>query len=190
MAPAHGALAAWNPACSGGRGAWPGYKLVPGILSPSSPLPISLGATIAVEFARAAEEPRQTPPSSTGIRTRRPDLNLWSGVVSGFAKPRDQVPERGVPRVAGISSPYRRICRDAWTACVQLRSRWVPNLWSSPRRPSCVAPFYSESGRWFASLAMSDHGATACESAVASVRRGEQVMGNDALEAIDLRISG
>jgi hypothetical protein len=37
---------------------------------------------------------------------------------------------------------------------------------------------------------VSGHGATACESSVVSVRREEQVMGNDALEAIDLKISG
>jgi hypothetical protein len=40
-----------------GVGAWLGYKLVPGILPPSSPVPISLGTTTTVEFVRAAEEP-------------------------------------------------------------------------------------------------------------------------------------
>jgi hypothetical protein len=38
-------------------GAWPGYKPVPGILPPISPVPIFLGAITAIEFVRAAEEP-------------------------------------------------------------------------------------------------------------------------------------
>jgi hypothetical protein len=53
-------MAHWSPEIQlilVGVGAWPEYKPVPGNLPPSSPVPIPLGATTAVEFVRAAEEP-------------------------------------------------------------------------------------------------------------------------------------
>jgi hypothetical protein len=52
-----------------GVGAWPGYKLFPGILPASSPVPISLRTTTAVELCAQRKNLRQTPLPPTRIRS-------------------------------------------------------------------------------------------------------------------------
>ena len=52
-----------------GVGAWPGYKLVPGILPPRSPVPISLRTITAVELCARRKNLRQTPLPPTRIRS-------------------------------------------------------------------------------------------------------------------------
>ena len=81
--------------------------------------------------------------------------------------------------------PRRRIVGIVLgTKCWYDRSGELASLSPFPR---CSFALFRLVSRRFA---VSGHGVTACESSVVSVRREEQVMGNNVLETVDLRISG